>query len=89
MGLTFGQRLLAAGGRGQKLLALGDRLAAETDTLVGIEDGSLPDKALYATGTAIDLVERHLVHHLGAMLSATGSAREARRLDGPPTFGEP
>jgi hypothetical protein len=38
---TFGQRLLATGGLGEKLLALGDGTATETDTLLRVEDGTL------------------------------------------------
>ena len=38
---TLGKRLLAAGGLGEQLLALGDGLAAETDTLLRVEDGAL------------------------------------------------
>lgn len=69
--LTLRKGLLAAGGLGEKLLALGDGLAAETDTLLRVEDGTLPDEALDATGTTVDLVESDLVNDLGAMLSAT------------------
>ena len=65
---AFGQRLLATGGLGQKLLALGDGLAAEADTLLGVEDGALPNQALDATGTAIYLVEGDLVDDLGTVL---------------------
>jgi hypothetical protein len=35
---TLGERLLAAGGLGEKLLAFGDGLAAETDTLLSVEN---------------------------------------------------
>lgn len=65
---TLGKGLAAAGGLGEDLLALGDGLAAETDALLGVEDRTLPDEALDATGTAIDLVESDLVNDLGAML---------------------
>jgi hypothetical protein len=40
---TLGKRLLTAGGLGEQLLALGDGLAAEADTLLRVED-----RALYA-----------------------------------------
>lgn len=66
--LTFGQRLLATRGLGQKLLALRNGLATETDTLLGVEDGTFPDEALDATGTAVDLVKSDLVDDLGAMI---------------------
>lgn len=36
----LGQGLVTAGRLGQELLALGDGLAAEADTLVGVKDGS-------------------------------------------------
>ena len=38
---TLGEGLLAAGGLGEQLLALGDGLAAEADALLGVEDGTL------------------------------------------------
>jgi hypothetical protein len=38
---TLGKRLLAAGGLGEQLLALGDGLAAETDTFLRVENGAL------------------------------------------------
>lgn len=66
--LTFRQGLLAAGGLGQKLLALRNGLATEADALLGVEDGTLPDEALDATGTTVDLVQGDLVDDLGAVL---------------------
>lgn len=42
----FGQGLGAARGGRELLLTLGDGLAAETDTLVGVEHGAFPDQAL-------------------------------------------
>lgn len=68
--LTLRKGLLATGSLGEELLALGNGLAAETDTLLGVEDGTLPDEALDATGTTVDLVKGDLVDDLGAMLSA-------------------
>jgi hypothetical protein len=65
---TFGKRLLATGSLGEDLLALGDGLSTESDTLLGVEDGTLPDEGLDATGTAIDLVEGDLVDNLGTVL---------------------
>jgi hypothetical protein len=67
--LTLGKRLLATRGLGEEFLALGNGLATESDTLLGVENGTLPDEGLDATGTAIDLVESDLVDDLGAMLS--------------------
>ncbi|KAI6756511.1 hypothetical protein HG530_011109, partial [Fusarium avenaceum] len=61
-------RLLATGSLGEKLLALGDGLATESDTLLRVEDGTLPDKGLDATGTTVDLVKSDLVDDLGTML---------------------
>lgn len=69
---TFGQRLLATGGLGKNLLALGDGLATEADALLRVKDRALPDKGLDAPGTTVDLVEGDLVDDLGAMLSAGG-----------------
>lgn len=71
-GLTLGKRLLATRGLGEKLLALGDGLAAESNALLGVEDGALPNETLDATGTTVDLVEGDLVDDLGAMLPAIG-----------------
>lgn len=68
---TFGQRLLAAGGLGENLLALGDGLAPETDALLRVENGSLPDQRLDASRTTVDLVERDLSNNLGAMIPIT------------------
>lgn len=68
--LTFGEGLLATGSLGEDLLALRDGLSTESDTLLGVEDGTLPDERLDATGTAIDLVEGDLVDNLGTVLPA-------------------
>lgn len=62
--LTFGERLVATGSLGKEFLALRDGLATEADTLLGVEDGTLPDKRLDATGTTVDLVEGDLVDDL-------------------------
>jgi hypothetical protein len=43
-------------------------LAAETDTLLRVEDGTLPDERLDATGTTVDLVESNLADDLAAVL---------------------
>lgn len=66
--LTFGKRLLAARSLGEKLLAFRNGLAAEADTLLGVENGTLPDKGLDTASTAVDLVEGDLVDDLGAVL---------------------
>lgn len=70
MSPTFGKRLLATGSLGEDLLALRDGLSTESDTLLSVEDGTLPDEGLDATGTAIDLVEGDLVDDLGTVLPA-------------------
>lgn len=44
-------------------------LATEADTLLGVEDGTLPDERLDATGTAVDLVKSDLADDLVAVLS--------------------
>lgn len=66
------KRLVAAGSLGEKLLALGDGLATETDTLLGVEDGALPDERLDATGTTVDLVEGDLANDLVTVLLLEG-----------------
>jgi hypothetical protein len=43
-------------------------LAAETDTLLRVENGTFPDKRLDAAGTAVDLVEGDLADDLVAVL---------------------
>lgn len=43
-------------------------LAAEADTLLRVEDGTLPDERLDATGTAVHLVEGDLADNLVAVL---------------------
>lgn len=68
--LTLRKRLLATGSLGEELLAFWDSLATETDTLLRVEDGSLPDEALDATGTTVDLVKSDLVNDLGTVLPA-------------------
>lgn len=66
--LTLRKRLLATGGGGEDLLALRDGLATESDTLLRVEDGALPDEGLDTTGTTVDLVKSDLVDNLGTML---------------------
>lgn len=43
-------------------------LSTETDTLLGVENGSLPNERLDATGTTVDLVESDLTDNLGTVL---------------------
>lgn len=69
---TLGEGLVAAGGLGEDLLALGDGLAAEADTLLRVEDGALPDEGLDATGTTVDLVEGDLANDLVTVLLLQG-----------------
>jgi hypothetical protein len=69
---TLGEGLGAAGSLGEDLLALGDGLATEADTLLGVEDGALPDEGLDATGTTVDLVEGDLADNLGTVLLLEG-----------------
>jgi hypothetical protein len=66
--LTFGKRLLATRSLGEKILAFGNGLATESDALLGVENGTLPDEGLDATGTTIDLVKSDLVDDLGTVL---------------------
>jgi hypothetical protein len=68
MWYTFGQRLLAAGGRGEKLLAFRNGLATEANTLLRVKDRAFPHQSLDTTGTTIYLIEGHLIDNLGAML---------------------
>jgi hypothetical protein len=65
---TFRQRLLAARSLGKDLLAFGDGLAAETDSLLRVEHGTFPDQALDTAGTTVNLIKSDLINDLGAML---------------------
>jgi hypothetical protein len=67
--LTFWKGLLSTRSLGEKLLALGDSLSTESDTLLRVQDGSFPDQSLDASCTTINLVECHLIDDLGAVLS--------------------
>ena len=42
-------------------------LATEADTLLRVEDGTLPDERLDTTGTTVDLVEGDLTNDLAAI----------------------
>ncbi len=75
---ALGQRLAAAGGLGQKRLALRDGLATEANALLGVEDGALPHQALDATGAAIYLVEGDLVDDLGTVLPGLSGSASVR-----------
>jgi hypothetical protein len=65
---TFWKGLLATWCLGKGLLALWDGQSTETDTLLGVENGSLPNKGLDTTGTTVDLVEGNLADDLVAMV---------------------
>ena len=67
--LTFRQRLLAARSLREDFLAFRDSLATETDTLLGVENGTFPNESLDSSGTAVDLVKGDLVDDLGSVLS--------------------
>lgn len=43
---SFGQRLRSSRSRGELLLTFRDGQSSESDTLIGIEDGSFPNEAL-------------------------------------------
>lgn len=57
---TLGERLLSARGVGKLLLEVGDSQTSESDTLLGVEDGSLPDETLNTSHTTVSLVEDDL-----------------------------
>lgn len=65
---TFGEGLVATGALGELLLEVGDGLTAETDTLLRVEDGTLPDEGLDATLATVDLVEENLANDGVAVL---------------------
>eukprot|EP00160_Parvularia_atlantis_P013015 Unigene2679_Nuclearia_a/m.8289 Unigene2679_Nuclearia_a/g.8289 ORF Unigene2679_Nuclearia_a/g.8289 Unigene2679_Nuclearia_a/m.8289 type:complete len:374 (+) Unigene2679_Nuclearia_a:476-1597(+) len=53
----LGQGLLAAGGLGQEVLALGDGVVAEADALLRVQQRRLADQALDVAHAAVDLVD--------------------------------
>jgi hypothetical protein len=57
---TLRKRLLATRSLGKKLLTFRNGLATEADTLLRVEDGTLPDEGLDATGTTVSLVQSDL-----------------------------
>lgn len=65
---TLGKGLLTAGALGKLLLEVGDSLTTETDTLLRVEDGTLPDEGLDTTLATVDLVEEDLTDNGVAVL---------------------
>ena len=65
---TFWKRLLSTWCLWKKLLALWDSLSSETDTLLRVEDGTLPNKGLNTTSTTVDLVKSDLADNGSSML---------------------
>ena len=59
---TLGERLLSAGGVGKLLLEVGDGQTSESDALLGVEDGTLPDETLDTSHTTVSLVEDDLAN---------------------------
>ena len=57
---ALGDGLFAAGGLGELLLELGDRVAAEPDALHRVQGRGLPDHALDAAGAAVGLGDGHV-----------------------------
>jgi AAA15 family ATPase/GTPase len=64
----FGQGFLTTISSGQFLLALGDGLATETDTLFSIKNRAFPDKTLDTTHTTISHVNGNLTEDIATML---------------------
>lgn len=69
---SFRQGLGTTRSSGKLLLALGDGQATESDTLVGVENGTLPDKALDTSHTTVSHVDGDIAEGLGAV-GGTGS----------------
>lgn len=69
---SFRQGLGTTRSSGELLLALGDGQATESDTLVGVENGTLPDKALDTSHTTVSHVDGDIAEGLGAV-GGTGS----------------
>jgi hypothetical protein len=53
-------------------LAFRNCLPSESDSLLGIEDGPLPDERLYSTSTTVDLVQGYLSDNLRSVVPAEG-----------------
>ena len=74
--LTFRQRLLSTWGFREELLAFRYRLPSETNSFLGIEDGSFPNERLDTTSSTINLVERDLTNNLGSVVPTQSSIPE-------------
>lgn len=61
---SFRQGLGTTRSSGELLLALGDGQATESDTLVGVENGTLPDKALDTSHTTVSHVDGDIAEDL-------------------------
>lgn len=61
------QGLGTSGSRGELLLTLGNSQATESNTLVGVEDGTLPYKALDASHTTVSHVDGDIAEGLSAV----------------------
>lgn len=66
----FGEHLLSSGGGGEDLLALGNSSAPETDTLLRIEDGRLPQHRLDTTHSSEDLLDGDIAEDLVSVLGS-------------------
>mmetsp|Transcript_24868 Transcript_24868/g.46760 ORF Transcript_24868/g.46760 Transcript_24868/m.46760 type:complete len:406 (+) Transcript_24868:283-1500(+) len=74
-GLEEGLSVLGTGGAfegGEDLLAVGDGVAAEPDSLLGVEVGGLPEHALDSTGSSDALVDGDLSQNLVSVLLLEG-----------------
>jgi len=65
---SFGKRFATFDGGWKKILAFGDGLASESDTLVSIKDGGLPDHSLDTTHTTISHINCHISKRIAAMI---------------------
>lgn len=63
----LGKHFSASGALGELLLAILDGAAVETDTLVGVEDGTLPDHSSEATHTTQGVLDLDLTNNLVAI----------------------
>jgi hypothetical protein len=55
---TFGKGFRSTGGLGEEVLAFRDSLATETNTLLSIQNGAVPDESWKTTHTTIELVNQ-------------------------------
>jgi len=65
---SFGEGLATFDGGWKELLAFGDGFASESDSLISVKDGGLPDHSLDTTHTTISHINCHISKRIAAMI---------------------